>query len=416
MPQQSRYEALHPELDVKQLIQSARVEAGLSDFGDESFFAPMEKLLDCAARDVDFHEQGLGSFRFDVVRCLVNRLRMQDDIKRHPEILDEDVSDPIIITGLGRSGTTKLHKMLSTPDDVQKTYFWRMWNPARFPDAVPGKLDPRIAAADFSDLISEDKPGVDAAHHIEQGEVEEESMLYFFTFENWAWCQIAPTFSFHDWVMEQPGNRPYRFVKTMLQYLQWQDGGRVGNRVGNRGDRPWILKAPFHLPYIDTLLDCYPNATVVHTHRDPRQTMPSWTKFICNLWLIQSNPVDPLVAGKELLHSWSQAMMRYLEKRDRLKLDNRIVDVKYEHIRNDPMSVVKEIYRRTGREMSADAEQKMAAWHESNEQGRFGRHEYSLQEFGLTEQMIDDSFSDYINRFIYRGSSPPLFAGVAGVA
>ena len=394
MNTQIHYDGLRRELDAKQLIQSARVEAGLSDFGDESFFAPMEKLLDCAARDVDFHKQGLGSFKFDVVRCLVNRLRTFDDIKRHPEILDEDVSDPIIITGLGRSGTTKLHKMLSMPDDVQKTYFWRMWNPARFPDAVPGQRDPRIAAADFSDLISDDKPGLDAAHHIEQGEVEEEWMLYFYTFENWAWCQTTPTFSFHDWVMEQPSLRAYRYVKTMLQYLQWQDGGKCG--------RPWILKAPGHIPFIDSLFDCYPNATVVHTHRDPRETMPSWTKFICNLWLIQSNPVDPLVAGRELLHSWSQAVTRYMEKRDRLKLDNRIIDVKYEHVRNDPMPVIKEIYRLAGRDMTAGAEKKMAAWHDGNEQGRFGRHQYSMQEFGFTGALIDKAFDQYIHRFIDR--------------
>ena len=395
--QHGRYEELRQELNAGRLLALAREQSGLSDFGDEGFLEPMHKLLDCAARDVDFHPQGLEIFKADVMRCLVNRLRMADDLRRHPEILDEDVSDPIIVTGLGRSGTTKLHKMLSAADDVQKTYFWRMWNPARFPDAIPGQLDPRIKAADFSNLISEDKPGIDAAHHIEQGEVEEEWMLYFFTFENWSWCQTTPSFSFHDWVMNQPAQRPYRLVKTILQYLQWQDGGKR--------NRPWILKAPGHLPYIDVLLECYPNATIVHSHRDPRDTMPSWTKFISHLWQIQSNSVDPLLAGREILKSWRDAMTRYLKIRDGMKPDARIIDVDYEQVRADPMALMKQIYRKAGRAMSPEAEAQMAQWHATNEQGKHGKHEYSLEEFGFTGASIDEAFKDYIARFIVRAPS-----------
>lgn len=394
MNPQDRYAALRRELDADRFIADARNNARLNDFGDEGFLVPMRMLLDCVARDVDFHAQGLEVFKADVNRCLVNRLRMQEDIKRHPEILDEDVSDPIIVTGLGRSGTTKLHKMLSAADDVQKTYFWRMWNPARFPDAIPDQPDPRIKAADFSNLISEDKPGIDAAHHIEQGEVEEEWMLYFFTFENWSWCQTTPSFSFHDWVMNQPAQRPYSLVKTILQYLQWQDGGKR--------NRPWILKAPGHLPYIDVLLECYPNATIVHSHRDPRDTIPSWTKFISHLWQIQSNPVDPHLAGREILKSWREAMTRYLEIRARMKLDTRIVDVDYEQVRADPMALMKQIYREAGRVMSPQAEAQMAQWHATNEQGKHGKHEYSLEEFGFSDALIDDAFAEYIRRFIKR--------------
>ena len=95
-------------------------------------------------------------------------------------------------------------------------------------------------------------------------------------------------------------------------------------------------------------------------------------------------------------------MARYLEARDRLKLDGRILDVKYEDIRSDPMAVVRAVYSKAGLPLTPMAEQKMQAWHDSNEQGRFGKHEYSLAEFGLSEASIDAAFADYIKRFISR--------------
>lgn len=95
-------------------------------------------------------------------------------------------------------------------------------------------------------------------------------------------------------------------------------------------------------------------------------------------------------------------MNRYLEARDRLGLNGRILDVSYEQVRNDPMTIMKEIYRRAGLDFSAEAEQKMAQWHAGNEQGRYGKHEYSLEEFGLSEAGIDQAFAAYIKRFIRR--------------
>jgi hypothetical protein len=392
LPRQRRYEELHRELDVNQLLQTARQKAGLMDFGDDRFYEPLRKLLDCAASETDFHAQGLQMFKTDVTRWLVNRLRMHHDVNQHPEILEEDVSDPIVVMGLGRSGTTKLHKLLSTPDNVQKTLFWRLWNPAPFPDALPGKPDPRIAAAGSASLLSEDNPIMDAAHHVEQQEVEEAWTLHYMTFDDWSWGLTTPMSSWFDWVMSRSSLEPFRYVKAILQYLQWQDGGKRG--------RPWILKSAGYIANLDSLLACHPNATLVHSHRDPRDTIPSWSKFNTGLYSITANPLDPHFIGAEVQRTWSIAMDRYLEARARLALNERILDVKYEQIRTDPLPIMTEVYRRAGRRLDSQAERKMAHWHDTNEQGRYGKHQYSLEEFGLSEQGIETSFRDYIRRFI----------------
>jgi Sulfotransferase family len=392
MPQQD-YASRRLELDADAMIRLAQEKAALSDFGGDGFHEPLCQLLEAAARDVEFHPDGLTAFKNDINRILINRLRMAADMKKHPEILQEDVSDPIVVIGFGRSGTTKLHKMLSAPNSVQKTLFWRLWNPAPFPGSVSGRQDPRLAAAGTAHMLTEDNPIYDAAHHVEEGDVEEEWMVYQFTFEDWVWAQILYMPSYFDWVMPRPSIHAYRYVKTVLQYLQWQDGGKRG--------RPWVLKALGHMAHLDSLLECYPNAVLVHPHRDPRATIPSYAKLCVGVGTVFA-AVDPHARGREVVRQWTIAADRYLEARDRLKLDDRILDVEYEQVRTDPMPVMREIYRRAGRKLSPEADQAMAMWHDTNEQGRYGKHEYSLAEFGLSEERVDAAFAQYIGRFIDR--------------
>ena len=214
------------------------------------------------------------------------------------------------------------------------------------------------------------------------------------TFDDWVWTNLTALPSFFDRVSRRPSLPPYRYVKKTLQYLQWQDGGKR--------DRPWVLKGVGHAANLDSLLDCYPNATLVQPHRDPLDTIPSYAKLETGIWEIQANPLDPHHIGRETLRMWKWAIDRCLDARDRLGLNGRIVDVDYEQVRTDPMSVMRAVYRQAGREMSAEAEGAMRTWHETNEQGSRGAHVYSLAEFGLTAEQVDETFAEYIKRFIAR--------------
>lgn len=188
-----------PEL----LMQQARERCGLSDFGDEGFVRPLGRMLDCAVRDVRFHAAGLQEFKEDIIRDLVNRLRFRNDLRRHPEILEEDVTDPIIILGLPRSGTTKTHRMIGSDPSLLTTRMWQLLNPAPFPDAVAGRPDPRIAAASLGDALAEGRLEVHAAHHMTADQVEEDWTLFEHTFNDWFANIRTPSRSWHDWVMSR---------------------------------------------------------------------------------------------------------------------------------------------------------------------------------------------------------------------
>ena len=152
MVNEQQYREQKTKLDLATLMADARKATGLSSFNVNDW-GPFTRYLDGVARGVDFKPGGIETFRNAMLRHLVNRLRIEDDLRRHPEILDEDVSDPIVIVGMPRTGTTKLQRMLSAAPEVQKLYLWRMLNPAPFPDAVAGAPDPRIQAARVRDRV-----------------------------------------------------------------------------------------------------------------------------------------------------------------------------------------------------------------------------------------------------------------------
>ena len=225
-------------------------------------------------------------------------------------------------------------------------------------------------------------------------EVEEEWLLYQLSFDDWIWCAFFYLPSYFDWTMARPSQPVYDYAKTLLQYLQWQDGGKQNRR--------WVLKSVGYLADMDAVNQCYPNATYLHTHRDPRDTIPSWAKFASALWTYKAKATPTKMVGEEMLKNWSVAMQRYLEARKRLKLDQRILDVPYDMVREDPMTIIRKLYSLANLSLDAHSEQTMTNWHQSNEQFKHGKHEYSLKEFGLSNEKIDNAFSDYIQQFINR--------------
>ena len=207
------------------------------------------------------------AFVGDMTRLLCTRLAIQSAITAHPQIEEEDVDDPIIITGLARTGTTKLHRALATNPEFQRLLLWQALFPA--PWGPPGTdPDPRITITEQQLAgLRERLPEMMAVHPVDAHQPEEEVLLLQLSFRTVGTPWICHGYSFIDWVVQQDQAPAYADLRRALQYLQWQDGGRRG--------RPWLLKAPIHLHALDIVLKTFPRATVVHCHRDPHQVVPS---------------------------------------------------------------------------------------------------------------------------------------------
>lgn len=376
------------KLQAGPLMEEAARQAGLDDYGDTSFVEPFERFLSAIAAEGRLNELGLMAITADCTRFLVNRLRFVRDLKDHPEILDEDVEDPIVITGLPRTGTSKLQRMMSADPGVQRLLVWRLLNPAPFPDAGAGP-DPRIAAAKAFEAMLDSFPDFQAAHPTRAEEVDEDLLLHEMTFESVVLTFRARMPSYLEWVRNRDTSQVYEYAKNQLRYLQWQDGGKR--------DRPWVLKTPAHLGSLDLLLAAFPNATVVHCHRAPTAVIPSFARAIQASRAITSDEVDPIEVGAEQLDIWSEAAARNLTLRDRLGA--RVVDLPYRMIRDEPEQAIAAVYETAVHPFTAEARAAMTAWTEENPQHRFGRNRYTAAEFGLEPDRIQAAFADYITRF-----------------
>lgn len=391
-PVEVAVETASPLRTVQGLLAAAAAETGLEDYGDRHFVTGLSALLEALPREAALNVVGDQMVYGGIHRLLCNRLRYVQDIKTHPEILDEKIVQPIIILGLPRTGTSKLQRVLSADPLVQRLDFWRTINPAPFPGEEPGHPQARIEAA----LVVEQTlatmfPGWMARHPMEALEPDEELHIMDGSFEcviSWLFSRVP---SYYAYIRHCDPRPMYRYLHAMLQYLQWQDGGARG--------RPWIMKSPVHIGELPTLLQTFPDAIIVHCHRDVREVIPSFASLIEEGRKIGSDHVDPVEVGRDMCEYWALALDRYLIERDKLPPD-RILDFHFEEIRGDVVAVIRRIYAAAGRVLTPEAVAAFKDYEARRPEHHFGTYEYSAEQYGYVPQQIDRRFAAYRARFI----------------
>ena len=391
------YEDKRTALDPDVLLTEAARLADSSDFGDERFVHALRMMTRLYTEDLMVSEEGLRLARATIVRQLVNRVRFELDLRRHPEILDEDVSDPLVIIGMPRSGTTKSHRMMGVDPNLLKTYMWQLTNPAPFPDAQPGEPDPRIDAANVEEPLihaSDTNPALRAGHLYGSGAVRHLALRLHLQRQLLLLAATSVARVLH-YTLERTYPTSLdniEYVANLYRYLQWQQGGRRGRR--------WLMKHEGMIGMLDEFLVVHPGATFIHLHRDPHITIASIFKLGIEAGRIHLPDMDARDMDFNILERLSRLTHRYLRLRDDLKLDDRIIDVPYEQIRSNPMPAFQALYDRAGHQLTPESAELMLAYERANEQGKHGAHSYSLEMFGLTDRLIEQHFAEYLRRFI----------------
>ncbi len=379
-------------ITVDGVMSDARRKTGLSDFGDEGFVRALEVLTDSINREAALNPVGHMIIRGRIVGVLANKLVAQDNIKRHPEILDIPVEAPIVVAGLARTGTTMLHRLIAQDPGMRSLASWEAINPAPAKHKAGQKKDPRFAqAAAAAKGLKYMSPGFFAIHPAEPDAPEEEVILLeqaFLTTTPEAMMNV-PTYS--KWLETQDHVPAYRALKRMMQYLQWQ-------RPGIGKDVRWVLKTPHHQEYFDPLLEVFPNATIVHTHRDPLKTSPSLFSMLTHLQMIFSDDVDPNRVASHWLGKIENMARRTLATRERVH-DKGFVDVSYYDLIKDPIREVERIYEAAGTPLTPEAREAMESARKVNKQHKYGRHKYSLADFGMTKDDVESRIAAYRTRF-----------------
>ncbi|MCK9504282.1 MAG: sulfotransferase [Porticoccaceae bacterium] len=385
-------ESLGISFTLEELLAAACKETGLEDFGDTQFMEGLSIFVDAVRKEANLNAVGRQMVSGGIIRILSNRLRYQRDIKEHPEILKEKIVKPIIITGLPRTGTTKLQRVISADPGVQRLDFWKVIFPAPFSGEKPGNPKPRIdAAIQFEAMFSKQFPESMARHPMEALEPDEELHMMEMSYECIISWLFSRTPSYYDYVSKSDQRATYKITHAMLQYLQWQGGSNA--------DRPWIMKSPVHLGALPVLLETFPDAVLVHCHRDPRDVIPSFASLIEEHRKIGSDIVDPKEIGRDILEYWSDQMNLNLQARETLPSD-RILDINYKDIIKDVNKVIARVYEKAGRPVTAEALKAFEGYEARRPKGYWGTYEYTAEQYGVCLDDIDQRFAKYRQRFI----------------
>jgi LPS sulfotransferase NodH len=378
-------------LEREALLQQARERAGLTDFGDGWFFEPMDHFIEASNREGRLTPVGRQGTVEVIVKGLVSRLRMVDDIKRHPEILDEQVDVAGIILGLPRTGSTIFQRLLASAPGMTGLRWYEAQNFAPFPGEERGKpVERREYAQTMIDGWLQLSPELASIHPLEPDAPDEEILVLGQMFVSTMIEGMNYVPSFTRWLNTYDQSKGHEDLKTILKYLQWQDPARRG--------RKWILKSPSNLPYAEVAAKAFPNALLIMTHRDPLQTVPSYVSMQAALYKLSATLTDAEV-GAFWFPRLVEWMRMFEAARERIGED-RFIDIDYREVGKEPMAQAERVLSRMGIPIDAQSEEVLAEFLAGNKREQRPMHDYSLERFGLDEEAIKREFAAYRERYI----------------
>jgi len=377
-------------VDEEGLLRAARKQTGLEDFGGEGFRAGLRRLVESLNQDAQLNVLGRISARTTLQSSLRNRLQLWDHRKRQPQVADEEIREPLFILGLPRTGTTVLFNLLALDPANRAPLAWEVERPCPPPRAETYRSDPRIRLMEkqFANLTRM-APNLYAIHEFGAELPQECVAITGHEFRSVQFHVIFNVASYQEWLDGQSAIPALEFHRRFLQHLQ-----------SEFPHRRWVLKTPGHLAVIDDLLEVYPDARIVHTHRDPVAVMPSLASLSYTLRGISSDRVDPHVVGRQQTELWAGHVDRALRARDRVRSRaEQFIDIQFDDVARDPIAVVERIYAHFDVPFLDAARQRMQTYLAANPRGKHGAHHYTLEEFGLDRAALRRRFGGYCERF-----------------
>lgn len=370
-------------------------KTGLKNWGDPTFWSRLQHVVDSVDGDDNVAFCGRIAARTYLRWHLRNRLELEAVLAEHPEILEIPVERPMFIVGWWRTGTTFLHHLMSMDPKARAPKTWELWYPA--PVSEDPKKDAKIRRKRTSTLLWWNKkliPDQAAAHNIETDSVEEcfplmENdgifMTFFFAFLG---------YDYSDWILKQDLTSSFEYIKKQYQVLAWK-----------QPNVRWVLKCPYYLWHMDALLNVFPDACIVHTHRNVVKSLPS----ACNLSAITASKFLEKLDLSEMGRFWRDMYRsgsdRSMAVRRRIPPGS-IYDVPLRAFVSNPTGTIKQICRYFGFHFSEEFGLAMRRFGVQNPNDKHGVHQYTLEHFGLDEDDLRQRFDDVAYLWEIDGKSP----------
>ncbi len=377
--------------DANVIFDKALKSSGVLAQGD---YSHLKERLELICNDLNakssLHPTGHLITQMSLQNSIQNRLQIDAHIAANSEILERKVEKPVFILGLPRTGTTALFNILGSVEGIRAPLGWEVNKPVPPVEFASRDSDPRIKKThqefeaffyltptlrvihDFGALLPQECIAI--------------TQYDLYTGQFW-FCYDIP--SYFDWYKKQDPTDTFRFHKIFAQLLQ-----------SDFPNQQYLFKTPFHLPVIEQLLDVYPDARIIQTHRDPMEVMGSVCSFAWHLRSTFSDEIDCQQIGKDQLDFWSECLSQSVTTRDKLadKADQ-FFDVDYRTFVDRPIDTVSSILEFLGEDGDEETTQRLIQYADTNKKDKHGKHVYSLNDYGLDAVRDKSVFENYCKRF-----------------
>ena len=329
----------------------------------------------------------------DLSRNLHHNAVLARERQEQPAVADRQIVRPVFIIGINRTGTTFLHRLL-----VRDPRFWAL----RGHELVPPILAPDLAdieedrrrmyledALEATDLIRT----LTGLHHVDIDEPEEEFQLLNLSFASWTNTIRYHVPAYAQWLGSTSSRQAYAHHRRSMQHFEQQRRQKHPDHPGQ-----WLLKMPFHLMELESLVAAYPDALFIQTHREPVQFMGSWISLVNKLRSVSMEPRPPHAEGADQLSFMGRMLDKAVAFREsHPELADRWLDLNYFDLVRNPLATVQGIYEHFDWPLQPSAMANMKNW--LLQQGRHRqqevRHRYALEDFGLTPEAVDQACARY---------------------
>jgi hypothetical protein len=368
------------------LVEATQKATGLQHFDSESFRPGLETLL-ADTNKMDYSDAGREQLRAAIVGALATRLKVNAYLQLRPELLKRPIEKPVFVFGIPRTGTTLLSNLLAADPARRSALSWEIDDPVPPPTTDTLYTDPRaLGRLEMERKMLAAQPDIGKYYRFSAIYPNECMFFVSHDFKALIWEGRGKLRNYRDWLFQADTRSTYQYHKRFLQLLQADAPGT------------WNLKMPSHALWIPTLLETYPDARLIWTHRDPLMATGSF----CSLMKMGSQAfgAQPDIEWLGENYPWQavQHANRVMDAREKLA-DERIIDVHYADLLRDPIATMRKLYKSLGDEFTPAAESRMRLWLADNPQEKFGKHEYKLAQFGLTPEKVRGMFERYLSEY-----------------
>ncbi|HEX5391652.1 MAG TPA: sulfotransferase [Rhodocyclaceae bacterium] len=370
------------------LLAEARRQTGLDRFGDEYFLLGLRPLLEDLDRDAALNPFGRLHAKTSILNALKNLLWANAVFEAHPEIESYPMPSPIIVVGPVRSGTTRLQRLLAADTRFAHLTAWEGFNPA--PRGGPheaDRLSRREEVRKFLKAGQKINPGAFAAHPMEADAADEEILLLNQTFDGLSYAALYHAPRYREYLLHGDRSAAYRSLGRLLRLVSWARG--------EPADKPWVLKTPQHMLDLPQLLQAFPDAKLLFTHRDPRKTVASTLSLAWNFSVLNTDRPCRSLIRDAWLEMCEQMARRCIASRAVLP-ESQQFDVYYDEMNEDWLGVMKKVYAFLSMEYLPAAQTAALEWMSVCQRDNIhGNHRYALDDYGLSQDEVDARMAFY---------------------